>query len=1006
MGKCVKNIALSVMAAIFGAIALTGPVFATPTPDTTTPETTETTTVEQPAETPAETETTTVSCYDQVGSLGWIICPGAGLFGNVIDGAYDLLTQIIEVNPIPTDNNSPTHVVWSYFKDITNSLFIVFLLVIILSQLTGFGINNYGIKKALPRIVIAAILVNLSYIICTVAVDLSNILGNAFQAFFVNVQNIAIENGTISNAASGASVAGIVAAMIGVGASATFAAGVAFGGAGGVIWMLLPVLLSGLLAVISAVITMAARQALIFLLVMVSPLALIAYTLPNTEKWYKKWVNMLAQMLFFYPMFSILYGASQLAGLVIITSATNWLGVVLGIAVKILPLFMSIPLMRMSGSVLGKISGIVNRAGAPLVGTAGRYSASKQMLAKQKQLAKRNPALPSTRLAQYLDRQRARRAYDIKELTEANINRGKTKAQEGWFDRKDRLTKRGIQHLALTEEKARNDTTSLYLNTRMDEGFNTDGSDKRVRARDLAEVTLITNRGKDNVAFDAYAKSYKRYVDDNNARSRAELIHESIQKEGNKIHQNVLATFNVDSARYDELKSRDEAYNKVLKKFREDGNTTDHMTNEERAIYNRGPLSGADKAYFERGSQAINYTLADAISSRRKLDKAATDIYYELYDDTPAGPIPGQALAAALENGDKNSMTAAIKVMAKRGDHKDIMDILRDNSSYLIESERDSDEDRNRKIGFQKEINDVCLSLKADNQILWAWAKSNMIRRGKYNSSKAEDANKTPLLDAFIDFDSFINGSVASEAERIRLFNGDNFKNDKAEREYGMISMEDILTNVRDGKIFGDADRTMYNYFTKGAEEGKVNAKDYYFTAVKHLRASASCGKMDGEQLAAFNNYYTMNFRKIGKGSKAENRSSEKNDLFYRNKGLVYKKLRDYFKDMNATQLVGLKTATLMQFNDALIALDDEITAEDVRNGIYGETDLEKAAVLADENRGTVTRIVDGKEKKVSKLLLNLLANDIHQLNSPSAVNQRSSMNIAVREMLKIDTEK
>ena len=176
MGKCVKNIALSVMAAIFGALALSGPVFATPTPDTTTPETTETTTVEQPAETPAETETTTVSCYDQVGSLGWIICPGAGLFGNVIDGAYDLLTQIIEVNPIPTDNNSPTHVVWSYFKDITNSLFIVFLLVIILSQLTGFGINNYGIKKALPRIVIAAILVNLSYIICTVAVDLSNIL--------------------------------------------------------------------------------------------------------------------------------------------------------------------------------------------------------------------------------------------------------------------------------------------------------------------------------------------------------------------------------------------------------------------------------------------------------------------------------------------------------------------------------------------------------------------------------------------------------------------------------------------------------------------------------------------------------------------------------------------------------------------------------------------------------------------------------------------------------------
>ena len=55
-------------------------------------------------------------------------------------------------------------------------------LAIIISQLTGFGISNYGIKKMLPRLIIAAILVNLSIYICQIAVDLSNILGYGLRA--------------------------------------------------------------------------------------------------------------------------------------------------------------------------------------------------------------------------------------------------------------------------------------------------------------------------------------------------------------------------------------------------------------------------------------------------------------------------------------------------------------------------------------------------------------------------------------------------------------------------------------------------------------------------------------------------------------------------------------------------------------------------------------------------------------------------------------------------------
>jgi len=1002
MGKCIKSIVLSVIAAVFAVTALSSPVFATP--DTGNDNTTDTTVVtDEPNDDSTTTNTTDnddndgeeedeesskASCYDQVGSLGWIICPGAGLFGNVIDGAYDLLTQIIEVNPIPTDTSSPTYVVWEYFKDITNSIFIIFLLVIILSQLTGFGINNYGIKKALPRIVVSAILVNLSYIICTIAVDLSNILGNAFQAFFVNVQNIAIENGTISDVASSTSVAGIVASMLGIGTVGTIAAFAAFGGVSGVLWMLLPILLSGLIAVISAVVTMAARQALIYLLVMISPLALIAYMLPNTEKWYKKWYATLAQMLFFYPMFSILYGASQLAGLVIITSATNWLGVVLGIAVKILPLFLSIPLMRMSNSVLGKVSGIIDRATNRPMGALGRYSMSQHLAAKGRQQRKANPVMPSTRLAQYLDKRRALRESDIAEAAAMTKMRNEAYVRQKWRNHDGTVSKRGFQHIINEQDKMRYSTIITNAETDIDEGFKTDGTDRRVRTRDLKRMRAINDRYDNLIVDSAVAESRKRVVAHNNMEHRVDLIQQHVQQQGDAIHQRVLDAFNIDTARYDTLKKRDEEYNAAAAKVRKSG--IDSLNDSERAAYNAGPLTGADKEYYISGTQAINYTMADAIASRRKLNNEATSVYYELYDDSPAGTIPGDALTAALENGDANSAKAAIQVMAKRGDHKDIMDIFRDGSENIVQKATDTAAESQKKIRFQKELNDVCLGLKSDNQILWAWAKSNMIRRGKYNHAVAD--GETPVLDAFIDFDSFINGSVASEAERNRIFNADgDFVDNKAKADYGMINMESILTNVRDGKIFGDADRTMYNYFTKAAAKGQVDAEHYYFTATKHLRASASCGKMDGEQLAAFNNFYTMGFSKDGD-----------NELFEANKGLVYKKLKEYFKDMNASQLTGLKTATLMQFNDAMIALDEGLTDADVNSGMYGADITE---IMKAENRGTTSVDIDGKEVKVSNLLLNLLTGEINQLNKSSAINSRSGMNIAVRKMLGIKTD-
>jgi hypothetical protein len=91
-----------------------------------------------------------------------------------------------------------------------------------------------------------------------------------------------------------------------------------------------------------------------------------------------------------------------------------------------------------------------------------------------------------------------------------------------------------------------------------------------------------------------------------------------------------------------------------------------------------------------------------------------------------------------------------------------------------------------------------------------------------------------------------------------------------------------------------------------------------------------------------------------------------------------------------------------MQFNDAMIALDEGLNDADVNSGMYG---ADAAEIMKAENRGTTSVDIDGKEVKVSNLLLNLLKGEINQLNKSNSINSRSGMNIAVRKMLNIKTD-
>ncbi len=298
-----------------------------------------------------------------VDGIGWIVCPVSNFLAWGMDNIFDLLKGFLVVNPLTTQTDNSPYQAWNYIRSIANVAFVIAFLIIIFSQLTSVGITNYGIKKLLPRLIIAAILVNVSYYICAIAIDLSNVIGDSLQQVLVNMRQ-SLDGPNTNDISSWQSITGFIlsggtlAAAAGVGlATSVIATGASVGAA---IILLLPMLLGLLLAVLVALIVLAARQAVIMMLVIIAPLAFVAYLLPNTEKWFERWRSTFLTLLVFFPLFALIFGGSQLAGFLIIKNTNQINVILLGMFVQVAPLVLTPMLVKFSGNIVGKVAGLVN----------------------------------------------------------------------------------------------------------------------------------------------------------------------------------------------------------------------------------------------------------------------------------------------------------------------------------------------------------------------------------------------------------------------------------------------------------------------------------------------------------------------------------------------------------------------------------------------------------------------------------------------------------------------
>lgn len=325
---------------------------------------------------------TTSSCA--IGGIGWIVCPVINFVAGIADTAFKFLSDnflsvspsLLNTDPTVTDSSgnkigTGAYTAWQTMRTFANVVLVIAFLAIIFSQLTSFGITNYGIKKLLPKLIFVAVLINISFLICQVAVDVSNILGYSLKSLLTNIAGTAV---SIPDVASTFKWSDTAVTVLG----GSTAAGLGVAAAGGItmaLVALIGMLIAAVIALMMIFIILIVRQMLIILMVVMAPLAFAAYLLPNTKNLFDKWQKLFTQMLILFPVIGLIFGGSTLASAILKSAwagSGNTVAQIVAAGVLVLPLFLVPTVLKGALSGIGAIGSKIGGLGSQWGSSANR----------------------------------------------------------------------------------------------------------------------------------------------------------------------------------------------------------------------------------------------------------------------------------------------------------------------------------------------------------------------------------------------------------------------------------------------------------------------------------------------------------------------------------------------------------------------------------------------------------------------------------------------------------
>lgn len=302
-------------------------------------------------------------CAAELNGFGSIICSGQNLFVTITQVLFNTVAKILESQAELTKEDAVRRQ-WGNLLNVANAILIIAFLVVIYSTATSTGgLSNYDIKKLLPRIIIFAMAINLSYYICMALVDLSNILGHGIFGLFLGGK--AGDAPQLVDRAK--ETAQVISPEVGV---ITTVAIVAI-----LIFLVGPPIIIALLTILFALVV---RGMALMILVIISPVAIASYLFNSQglSKGFTMWRDNYIKLLLVYPLFMLVWAGSRVVSSLNPNNPNAALaifGLLMEVICLIAPAMSILPLFKMSGDIMGKatIAAQNNRAANKFAGWAG-----------------------------------------------------------------------------------------------------------------------------------------------------------------------------------------------------------------------------------------------------------------------------------------------------------------------------------------------------------------------------------------------------------------------------------------------------------------------------------------------------------------------------------------------------------------------------------------------------------------------------------------------------------
>lgn len=240
--------------------------------------------------------------------VGWVVCPTMRTIARFADYGFAYLNQDtlkIRYSIFNTGGDNKTFQTWEIMRNIAGGLLVVIFLYIIYGYLVGRTGGAYSLKRLIPKLAVTAILIYASWYAAVILVDVSNITGDSLWAIMRGIYG----DGAPLPLGDSPQTLGKIAGNV----------------MGGTSWpttlpLLATVTVSISLISSAAVLLFVLRDALIATLILASPILVVLYLLPNTERISVQSIRMFFRLLILYPIVAVLLGVGQIIG----TGVSSW----------------------------------------------------------------------------------------------------------------------------------------------------------------------------------------------------------------------------------------------------------------------------------------------------------------------------------------------------------------------------------------------------------------------------------------------------------------------------------------------------------------------------------------------------------------------------------------------------------------------------------------------------------------------------------------------------------